>query len=108
MVRMLGIDGPEPEQIAIDYTATDLPLETKALLGFALKLTRSPTKISIADINTLRTYGYTDEQVLEAVVLVSYTKFANFLAFGLGTVPDFDSSRVSLQREAAVAAPVRF
>jgi len=108
MVRSLGIEGPEPEQIAIDYTATDLPVATKALLGFALKLTSSPTKISIADINTLRTYGYTDEQILEAVVVVSYAKFANFMAFGLGTVPDFDSSRVSFEREVAVAAPVRF
>jgi hypothetical protein len=28
--------------------------------------------------------------------VVALAKFANFVAFGLGTVPDFDSSRVRL------------
>ena len=35
IVRMLGIEGPEPEQIAIDYTAVKLPMTIRALLNFA-------------------------------------------------------------------------
>ena len=35
IVRMLGIEGPEPEQIAVDYTALNLPITLKALLNFA-------------------------------------------------------------------------
>jgi uncharacterized peroxidase-related enzyme len=109
IVRMLGIEGPEPEQIAIDYAATDLPMRTKALLGFALKLTNTPTRISEADIDALRTFGYTDEAILEAVTLVAYAKFANFMAFGLGTLPDFDSSKIVFDRtHTATAGTVRF
>jgi uncharacterized peroxidase-related enzyme len=98
IVRMLGIQGPEPEQVAVDHTATNIPVSLKALLNFALKLNTQPTKVSRRDIDGLRTYGFTDEQILEAVVTVGFAKFANFVAFGLGTVPDFDSSKVALRR----------
>lgn len=96
IVRMLGIEGPEPEQIAVDHTVTNLPVVDKALLNFAVKLNSQPTKVSRRDIDALRTYGFSDEQILEAVVMVGLTKFANFIAFGLGTVPDFHS-KIALQ-----------
>jgi uncharacterized peroxidase-related enzyme len=103
MVRMLGIEGPEPEQIAIDYTSTSLPLPLKALLGFALKLNDRPTALDRHDVDALRTYGFYDQQIMEAVVTVGFAKFSNYVAFGLGTVPDFDSSRVVLERESVGA-----
>src|SRR5712692_3357438 len=70
IVRMLGIQGPEPEQIAVDHTSTNLPPATKALLNFALKLNKQAQKISRSDIDALHTYGYSDEQILETVVVV--------------------------------------
>jgi len=42
---MLGIEGPEPELIALDYTTTNLPIVLKALLNFATKLNSHPTRI---------------------------------------------------------------
>ena len=96
IIRMLGIQGPEPEQIAIDHSSVSLPLTLKALLNFAAKLNTHPTKIGMDDISDLHTYGYTDEQILETVLMVGLAKFANFVSFGLGTVPDFDSSRIEV------------
>jgi uncharacterized peroxidase-related enzyme len=97
IVRMLGMGGPVPEQIAIDYTAADLPLSWKALLHFAAKLNREPTKVRGRDIDALRTYGYSDEQILEAVLMVGLAQFANVVSSGLGTAPDFDPSKIALQ-----------
>jgi uncharacterized peroxidase-related enzyme len=97
IVRMLRIDGPEPEQVAADYTATNLPLGFKALLNFARKLNDDPTKVNRHDIDALRTYGFNNQQIMETVVVVGFAKFANFVAFGLGTAPDFDSSKIKLQ-----------
>jgi len=96
IVRMLGIEGPEPEQIAIDHTSTNLPMALKALLNFAAKLNNEPTKVSRNDIDSLRTFGYGDEQIMETVLVVGLAKFANLVAFGLGTVPDFDNSKIKL------------
>jgi uncharacterized peroxidase-related enzyme len=104
IIRMLGIEGPEPEQIAIDHTAANLSMVQKALLSFAAKLNNQPTKISNADVETLRTYGYSDEQIHETVLMVGLAKFANYVSFGLGTVPDFDSSRVKLPMKGAIRA----
>jgi len=92
IVRMLGIQGPEPEQVALDHTSAKLPLPLKALLNFAAKLNRQPTKVSRRDIDALHTYCYNDQQIIEAVVMVGLAKFANFVSFGLGTSPDFDPS----------------
>jgi len=89
MVRMLRIDGPEPEQVAVDHAATNLPVAMKALLNFARKLNDFPTKVGKDDVDALRTYGFHDQQIMETVVVVGFAKFANFVSFGLGTVPDF-------------------
>jgi len=94
IIRMLGIQGPEPEQIALDHTSTNMPMVLKALLNFVKKLTNHPTKIGQSDIDALRTFGYSDEQILEAVILVGFAKHSNFVAFGLGTLPDFDSIKI--------------
>lgn len=95
MVRMLKLEGPEPEQIAIDHIHSKISIADKALLNFCSKLNSQTTKIGSSDIEALRTYGFTDPQILEAILLVGWAKFANAVAFGLGTVPDFENRRVA-------------
>src|SRR5215468_1666630 len=46
IVRMLGIQGPEPDQIALDHTAAKIPVPLKALLNFAVKLNNRPREVS--------------------------------------------------------------
>src|SRR5262249_10151331 len=88
MIRMLRIEGPEPEEIALDHTAAKIPVPLKALLNFAAKLNEHPTKITRRDVDVLHTYGYSDQHIMEAVITVGFAKFANVVGFGLGTSPD--------------------
>ena len=67
-------------------------------MNFAIKLNSQPTKLTHRDVDGLRTYGYTDEQILEAVLIVGLAKFGNYVAFGLGTLPDFEVSKLVLER----------
>ncbi len=69
-------------------------MRDKALLNFALKLNSQPAKIGRRDVDALRTYGFGDAHVLEAVLMVGLAKFSNIAAFGLGTVPDFEAVRI--------------
>ena len=101
IVRMLNLAGPEPEQIALDHMSTDLPIVDKALLNFSLKLNNQPLKISQDDIDDLKTYGFNDQQILEAVTCVGLAKWANFIGFGLGTVPDYQV-RLDLEKSKAI------
>ena len=103
IIRMLKLAGPEPEQIALDHMSTDLPIVDKALLNFALKLNNHSQQVTQDDIDDLRTYDFTDQQILEAVMCVGLAKFANYVGFGLGTVPDF-KSRIDLEQSKAVTA----
>ena len=95
IVRMLQIQGPDPEQVAIDHTVTKLPLSDKALLNFVIKLNGQPTAITEDDIEGLRTFGFTDPQIQEAIVMTGVAQFANLVSFGLGVVPDFENERVN-------------
>ena len=102
IIRMLKLAGPEPEQIALDHMSTDLPIVDKAMLNFTLKLNNHPLKIAQEDIDDLKTYGFNDQQILEAVMCVGLAKFANYIGFGLGTVPDYQV-RLDLEKSKAVA-----
>jgi len=73
---------------------TDIPMADKALLNFALKLNAQPTRVTRHDIDALRTYGFSEQQILETVVIVGFAKFANWVSFGLGTLPDFESIKL--------------
>ena len=101
IIRLLKIEGPEPEQIALDHTATNLPIVDKAMLNFALKVNNHPLKVAESDIEGLRTYGFTDQQIFEAVLCVGLAKFANYIGFGLGTVPDFKTLQLDLSKSVA-------
>jgi len=111
MVRMLHLEGPEPEQIAIDHLHAKIPMADKALLNFCAKLNSQGSKVGASDIEALRTYGFSEPQILEAVLLVAWAKFANTVAFGLGTVPDFQNRRIAEElgraRAANREAPIR-
>ena len=52
--------------------------------------------VSHLDIDALPT-DHHDEQVVETALMVGLAEFANFAAFGLGTAPDFDASKVVLR-----------
>ena len=103
IIRMLKLSGPEPEQIALDHMSTDLSIVDKALLNFAVKLNNHGLKVTQEDVDDLRTYGFSDQQILETVTCVGLAKFANYVGFGLGTVPDY-KSRIDLEKSKAIGA----
>jgi RNA polymerase sigma-70 factor, ECF subfamily len=67
-----------------DATERDL-----ALAGFANKLVAGEAEFSGADIQALRTQGFTEPQILEAVVTISFAGFFAVLQKGLDAAPDF-------------------
>ena len=103
IIRMMKLAGPEPEQIALDHMSTDLPIVEKALLNFTLKLNNHGLKVTQEDIDDLRTFGFSDQEILEAVMCVGLAKFANYVGFGLGTVPDY-KLRIDLEKSKAIGA----
>src|SRR5438876_5458709 len=63
IVRMLKLEGPEPEQIAVDHVHSKIAVADKALLNFCSKLNEQSSKIEASDIETMRTYGFSEQQI---------------------------------------------
>jgi uncharacterized peroxidase-related enzyme len=98
IIRMLKLEGPEPEQIAVDHTSAKIPLRDKALINFALKLNNTPTELAQSDVDTLRTFGFTDRHIQEAIVVTGLARYSNTVAFGLGTFLDFQNDQLGFLR----------
>lgn len=88
-LRGLGLSPQDGDQIALDHHQSNLPERDKVLLDFAVKLAQ-PAEICPADVDGLRTIGFTDEQVLECVTLTALSGFINTIRIGLGVAPDFE------------------
>jgi len=78
----------------VDYQHSKISLADKALLNYCAKLNSDGKKIASSDIEKLRTFGFSDQQIMEAAVVVGFAQFANTVSFGLGTVPDFRNATI--------------
>ncbi|MEW6602720.1 MAG: hypothetical protein AB1499_17245 [Nitrospirota bacterium] len=83
-------DQDEVLRIQEDYTQVEFDPATRELLDFAAKLTLNIKGMSNADIQSLRTKGFTDEAILDAVHLISYFNFSNRVLDALGAEPEPD------------------
>ena len=82
-------DDPElASHIMHDYTRAGLDSLTQGMLEFASKLTRNPSSMEEADVNTLRRLGLSDVQILSVVLTTSVFNFMTRLADGLGVEVD--------------------
>ena len=54
------------------------------MLRFAVKLTRTPGAMEDADVEAMRSAGFSDRDILDIVEVVGYYAYANRVADGLG------------------------
>ena len=70
-----------------DYTQVRLDPQTRAMLDFAVKLTRTPSEMAQDDVQRLRNRGLSDEQILSTVLITCNFNFMTRLADSLGVEP---------------------
>ena len=72
-------------QALIDDPATAiLPPRARALVDYAIKLTRQPASLRESDLQPLRDVSLDDRAILDANMICGYFAFVNRLADGLG------------------------
>jgi uncharacterized peroxidase-related enzyme len=74
--------------VQADYRSAGLTAREVGLLDFAVKLTISPSGIQRHDLDALRSHGFSDEQLVDAVHCIGYFNFINRVLDGLGTDPE--------------------
>ncbi|MBA3364077.1 MAG: peroxidase [Actinobacteria bacterium] len=75
---------PAPAEAVASGEFDRLPERTRALCGYALKLTLRPWDMREADLDPLRGLGMTDRDIVDANQIVAYFNYVNRVADGLG------------------------
>jgi uncharacterized peroxidase-related enzyme len=87
-LRKLTKDPALSDQIASDYKAADLEPRERAMLDFAVTLTKASADMTDADVDALREAGWTDEDIFDIAQVAAMFNFTNRLASGLGWEPN--------------------
>lgn len=71
---------------ALERNPSAAPLDERcrALVDYALKLTKSAKDVSADDVGRLKAAGLSDGGIHDAVAIVAYFNFVNRIALGLG------------------------
>ena len=72
------------EAIKTDYRTAELDESTRAVLDFAIKLTRTPGQMKPSDLDALRQQGLSDLAIQDVVQVAAYFNYINRIADGLG------------------------
>ncbi len=71
-------------EIVSDFQMADIDETTKAILAFAVKVTKAAPTITPADLEHLRSYGLTDEALFAIVEVVGFFCYVNRIADAFG------------------------
>ncbi|MDQ1404039.1 MAG: hypothetical protein QOG03_2355, partial [Actinomycetota bacterium] len=78
----------EADRITLDYRRAGLEPRTLAILDLAVKVTKSPLDVDPGDLDDLREFGLTDEEVWDVVEIASMYNFTNRMAMATGQLPN--------------------
>jgi len=74
--------------IKTDYREAQLSPADRAMLDFSIKLTKTPSSMTEADIAALRFQGFDDRAIHEIVQIAALFNYYDRLADGLGIDPE--------------------
>lgn len=70
--------------MSTDYRTADLGAADRAMLDFAVRLTREQWKVTDADVEALRAHGFDDVAIHDIVQVTALFNYYTRLADGLG------------------------
>ena len=68
------------DQVAINYRKADITERQKAMLDFALKVSRSAETVGEADFDALKSHGVDDEDIWDIAAITAFFGMSNRLA----------------------------
>jgi uncharacterized peroxidase-related enzyme len=87
-LREQSDDKIEADRITFDHRRADLGPKERAMLDFAVKLTKDPGACQESDIESLKAHGFSDEDVWDIIEVASMYNFTNRLAMATGMLPN--------------------
>jgi uncharacterized peroxidase-related enzyme len=76
------------DQVAINHRKADITPRQKAMLDFALKVTRASHEVGDADFEALRGHGFSDEDIWDIAGITAFFGLSNRMANVMGLRPN--------------------
>jgi len=89
-VRELSGDPQLGEMLVMNYRAADLDPKTRAMLDFALQMTRASAEIEEPHRQTLRDAGFSDADIWDIAAVASFYNMTNRMASAVDMRPNDD------------------
>jgi uncharacterized peroxidase-related enzyme len=83
-LRVVTLDPELVRALRDDYTRAPVSAADRAMLDYAVKLTRYAWKVSAEDLDALRASGFDDRGILQINLIASWFNYINRVADGLG------------------------
>jgi uncharacterized peroxidase-related enzyme len=83
-LKRVSLDEELAAALRRDYTQAPLSEADRAMLDYAVKLTRHAWKVTPEDLDRLRAAGFDDRGILQINLIASWFNFINRVADGLG------------------------
>ena len=87
-MRRLTEDPVLTEKIVQDYRRAGLDEKTRAMLDYAVKITKTPVECDETDIKKLRALGFSLDDVYDVITTASVYNYNNRVAEAAGHIPD--------------------
>ncbi len=85
---LLGATPDVFERLKVDIDAAPVDAKLKPLLHYAKKLTETPTRMTPADAEAVYAAGWSDDALMQAIVICCLANFMNRLVEGCGVQAD--------------------
>jgi uncharacterized peroxidase-related enzyme len=83
------------QQLRDDYRSAPISGAERAMLDFAVQLTKDATRLSRDDVESLRGHGFDDRGILQITLIASWFNYINRVADALGVGRD-DAAGIEL------------
>ena len=83
-LRQLLKDDDLLARIESDWRTAGLSDAREAMVAYAVKLTLTPGEMVRSDVESLRSVGFTDRDILDIAEVIAYYAYVNRIADGLG------------------------
>lgn len=88
VLRKNGFSAEQVQAIARDFRKAGLEPAEVAVMEFAQKVTLHANQITAGDVDSLRSYGLTDDEILDVILAAAARNFISRVFDAVGVEPD--------------------
>lgn len=88
VLRVRAKDAALADTVAANYRAAAITPRQRAMLDYAVQMTRGSAEVADSDLEALRAHGFSDEDIFDITQIAAFFNYSNRVASALGMRPN--------------------